>query len=195
MPSADFCTTVPAPHGASSPDEQPCRSPRVLRTHFHAYACRIYVMALRASIGLCRLWTAYPAMLPRIRFLFVRPALCLGLPSDSQSPAKPLPLASTSPCRVCGGLSPLSGCALPGAPQKSPHGRASGDGWAAGANWRKISLQSGREARDSWERAVGAKTAKPGAWPGFVGGSSHFLAGFPHAQSRAGRQGGAIGRI
>src|SRR5690606_29903040 len=43
-----------------------------------------------------------------IRFLFVRPAFCLGLPSDSQSPATPLPLANTSPCRVCRGLSPPS---------------------------------------------------------------------------------------
>jgi hypothetical protein len=34
-----------------------------------------------------------------IRFLFVRPAFCLGLPSDSQSPAIPLPSANTSPCR------------------------------------------------------------------------------------------------
>ncbi|SPA15072.1 hypothetical protein CBM2633_A50728 [Cupriavidus taiwanensis] len=53
-----------------------------------------------------------------IRFLFVRPALCLGLPSDPQSPGEPLPLANTSPCRVCRGLSPPSECALPGAPQK-----------------------------------------------------------------------------
>ena len=120
MPSADFCTVIPAPRGAGSPDGQPCRSPRVLRTHFHAYACRIYVMAFCASIGLRRFRTAYPAMPPRIRFLFVRPAICLGLPSDSQSPAKPLPLASTSPCRVCGGLSPLSERALPGAPKKNP---------------------------------------------------------------------------
>jgi len=119
MPSADFCTVIPAPRGAGSPDGQPCRSPRVLRTHFHAYACRIYVMAFCASIGLRRFRTAYPAMPPRIRFLFVRPAICLGLPSDSQSPAKPLPLASTSPCRVCGGLSPLSERALPGAPKKT----------------------------------------------------------------------------
>ena len=122
MPSADFCTVIPAPRGAGSPDGQPCRSPRVLRTHFHAYACRIYVMAFCASIGLRRFRTAYPAMPPRIRFLFVRPAICLGLPSDSQSPAKPLPLASTSPCRVCGGLSPLSERALPGAPKKNPQG-------------------------------------------------------------------------
>ena len=68
-----------------------------------------------------------------IRFLFVRPAFCLGLPSDSQSPATPLPLANTSPCRVCRGLSPPShlldhhsqaGCAnaqraMPGAHKKS----------------------------------------------------------------------------
>ncbi len=120
MPSADFCTVIPAPRGAGSPDGQPCRSPRVLRTHFHAYACRIYVMAFCASIGFRRFRTAYPAMPPRIRFLFVRPAICLGLPSDSQSPAKPLPLASTSPCRVCGGLPPLSERALPGAPKRSP---------------------------------------------------------------------------
>ena len=43
-----------------------------------------------------------------IRFLFVRPAFCLGLPSDSQLPATPLPLANTSPCRACRGLSPPS---------------------------------------------------------------------------------------
>ena len=69
-----------------------------------------------------------------IRFLFVRPAFCLGLPSDSQSPATPLPLANTSPCRVCRGLSPPShqrgyhsraGCAnaqraMPGAQAKKP---------------------------------------------------------------------------
>ena len=67
-----------------------------------------------------------------IRFLFVRPAFCLGLPSDSRSPATPLPLANTSPCRVCRGLSPPShqrghhsqaGCAcaqraMPGAREK-----------------------------------------------------------------------------
>lgn len=43
-----------------------------------------------------------------IRFLSVRPAFCLGTSSDSQSTATPLPLANTSPCRVCRGLSPPS---------------------------------------------------------------------------------------
>ena len=59
----------------------------------HAYACRIYAAAFRASFGLCRYWPAYPTASPRIRFLFVRPALCLRLPPDSQSPATPLPFS------------------------------------------------------------------------------------------------------
>ena len=62
---------------------QNTRSPRVLRTHFHAYACRIYVTAFRASFGLRRYSPSCPAVPPRIRFLFVRPALCLRLPPDS----------------------------------------------------------------------------------------------------------------
>ena len=62
----------------------------------------------------------HPNASPRIRFLFVRPALCLGLPPDLQSPATPLPSANTSPCRVCRGLSPPSRCALPGAQKKGP---------------------------------------------------------------------------
>ncbi|WP_216227841.1 hypothetical protein, partial [Polynucleobacter sp. UK-Gri1-W3] len=44
--------------------------------------------------------------------------LCLWLPSDLQSPTKPLPLANTSPYRVCRGLSPPSKCTLPGAPKE-----------------------------------------------------------------------------
>ena len=98
----------------------PCRSPRVLRTHLHAYACRIYAASFCASIGLCRNSPAHPNASPRIRFLFVRPAFCLGLPSDSQSPTTPLPSANTSPCRVCRGLSPPSKCALPGARIDTP---------------------------------------------------------------------------
>ena len=41
--------------------------------------------------GFNDIWPPYPAASPHIRFLFVRPALCLQLPSDSQSPATPLP--------------------------------------------------------------------------------------------------------
>ncbi|WP_214086614.1 hypothetical protein, partial [Photorhabdus heterorhabditis] len=42
------------------------------------------------------------------RFLFVRPAFCLRLPSDSPRGGHPCRSANTSPHRVCGGLSPLS---------------------------------------------------------------------------------------
>jgi hypothetical protein len=64
-----------------------------------------YTAVLRRNVP-CKYWAlAILATLPRcaasIRFLFVRPAFCLGLPSDSRSPATPLPLANTSPCRVC----------------------------------------------------------------------------------------------
>src|ERR1700730_5969973 len=51
MPSADFCTRIPTPLDVSS-TRHACRSPRVLHTHLHAYACRIYVAAFRTSIGL-----------------------------------------------------------------------------------------------------------------------------------------------
>ncbi|MDE3020387.1 MAG: hypothetical protein KGI54_00845, partial [Pseudomonadota bacterium] len=44
----------------------------------------------------------------------------IRLPSDSQSPAKPLPSANSSPCRASRGLPPPSECALPGAPKESP---------------------------------------------------------------------------
>jgi hypothetical protein len=78
-----------------------------------------YAALCRASTGLWPFMLPCPNASPRIRFLFVRPALCLGLPPDSQSPATPLPPANTSPCRACRGLSPPSECVLPGA-QKKP---------------------------------------------------------------------------
>jgi hypothetical protein len=51
MPSADFCHPFTPPlDGISS--SQSDRSPRVLRSHLHAYARRIYMQALRTGIGL-----------------------------------------------------------------------------------------------------------------------------------------------
>jgi hypothetical protein len=41
----------------------------------------------------------------------------LQIPPRGGHPCRP---ANTSPCRVCGGLSPPSRCALPGAPNKNP---------------------------------------------------------------------------
>ena len=47
-------------------------------------------------------------LLPYMRFLFVGPEFCLWLPSDSTSRWTPLPLANTSYCHPCSGLSPPS---------------------------------------------------------------------------------------
>jgi hypothetical protein len=97
---------------------QTVRPPRVLRTHFHAYACRIYVTAFRASTGLCENWPAHPAVKPlsascssgqRFAYSF------LQIPSRGGHACRS---ANTSPCRVCRGLTPPSECALPGAQRK-----------------------------------------------------------------------------
>ena len=42
MPSADFCTSIPTPRSLSSSLERTRRPPRVMRSHLHAYARRIY---------------------------------------------------------------------------------------------------------------------------------------------------------
>src|SRR5271157_1911669 len=100
------------------------RSPRVLRTHLHAYACRIYVTAFRARTGLCIYWPAHPAVPPlsascssgqRFAYSF------LQIPPHDGHPCRS---ANTSPCRVCRGLSPPSECALPGAPTQKGAWRA-----------------------------------------------------------------------
>src|ERR1039457_4108934 len=39
-------------------------SPRVSRTHLHAYACRIYAASFRAGTGLRRYWPSYPDASP-----------------------------------------------------------------------------------------------------------------------------------
>ena len=131
--SADFCRpsrhlTAPVAHGRLN------RSPRVIRATFLLMPVGSTSQRSVQVLGFEDIGLLTP-LHRLIRFLFVRPAFCLGLPSDSQSPATPLPLANTSPCRVCRGLSPPShqlghhsqaGCAcaqraMPGAPRKSPH--------------------------------------------------------------------------
>src|SRR5215472_3873871 len=68
--------------------KQTARSPRVLRTHLPAYACRIYAAVFHARIGLHRYWPAHPTAPPLS-------ASCssgqrLRLPSDSISRWTPL---------------------------------------------------------------------------------------------------------
>lgn len=65
-------------------------------------------MSFRTSIGLWPSLLPHPDRPPHFRFLFVRPAFCLQLPSAPPRGGHPCCSASTFPCRVCGGLSPHS---------------------------------------------------------------------------------------
>jgi hypothetical protein len=63
MASADLCERI---RGSFAPrsTRHACRSPRVLRTHLHAYARRIYDTVFRTCIGLCIFLPAHPTVLP-----------------------------------------------------------------------------------------------------------------------------------
>ena len=109
MASADFCHGIRTPLDALSHQRQHGRSPRVLRTHLHVYACRIYVTVY---------WPAHPTVPPlsascsssqRFAYSF------LQIPPRDRHPCCS---ANTSPCRVCRGLALPSKCALPGAPKE-----------------------------------------------------------------------------
>ena len=90
VPSADFCHRFAPPLDGTS-SRHGDRPPRVLRSHLPAYAGRIYMQPLRTGIGLRRYLPSSPDCMPHIRFLFVGPAFCLRLPSDSTSRWTPLP--------------------------------------------------------------------------------------------------------
>jgi len=103
---------------------QTARSPRVLRTHLPAYACRIYVAAFHARTGLCIYWPAYPAAPPLSASCSSGQRFACGFLRIPPHDGHPCRSANTSPCRVCRGLSPPSECALPGAPMKMPRLRS-----------------------------------------------------------------------
>ncbi len=98
--------------------KQTIRSPRVLRTYLHAYACRIYVTAFRARTGLCIYGPANPAVPPLSASCSSGQRFAFGFLQIPPRDGHPCRSANTSPCRVCRGLSPPSKCALPGAPMK-----------------------------------------------------------------------------
>jgi hypothetical protein len=116
--SADFCHGIRAPLNALSHSRRYGRSPRVLRTHLHAYACRIYVTAFRASTGLCVYGPAHPAVPPLSASCSSGQRFASGFLQIPPHGGHPCRSANTSPCRVCRGLAPPSKCALPGAPKK-----------------------------------------------------------------------------
>jgi len=94
------------------------RSPRVLRTLYHAYARRIYAIAFRTRIGLCIFLPAHPTMPPLSASCSSRQRFASGFLQIPSRPGHPCRAANTSPCRVCRGLPPPRACALPGAQRK-----------------------------------------------------------------------------
>src|ERR1700722_4500560 len=117
--SADFCNRIREPLDPRSLAARLQISPGIAHP-----PSRLCASDIRHRVPYMHWASHFLACLPRgaasIRFLFVAPALCFRLPSDSRSPEKPLPSANTCPCRPCRGLPPPSECALPGAHEKAP---------------------------------------------------------------------------
>ena len=91
------------------------RSPRVMHTHLHAYARRIYVHAFRTGIGLWISLPPHPTCTPLCDSCSSGQRFACGflqIPPHDGHPCRP---ASSSPCRACRELTPPSRCALPGA--------------------------------------------------------------------------------
>lgn len=71
----------------------PARPPRVSSYSFPSPICRIYTTGFgQYWTSLCLASSSVPQM-PSMRFLFVRPRVCLQFPSDSSSRRTPLPSA------------------------------------------------------------------------------------------------------
>jgi hypothetical protein len=81
MASADIRRPIPATFDAGS-TRQSNGLPRVRRVTFVPDTCRIYGCTLRVILGFGFLGPLARMQTPHMRFLFVRPALCLQLPSD-----------------------------------------------------------------------------------------------------------------
>jgi hypothetical protein len=79
--SAVIRRPIPTPYGAGS-TRQDDGLPRVRRVTFVPYTCRIYGCTLQVILGFGFLGPLARMQTPHMRFLFVRPALCLQLPSD-----------------------------------------------------------------------------------------------------------------
>jgi len=95
MPSLSL-SLVPSASGpwctASSTDatEYPADLPGYCAHTFTSYTCCIYSHAFRMTIGLCESYCFLAqAWLPPMRFVSLRPGLCLPLPSDPASKRQP----------------------------------------------------------------------------------------------------------
>ena len=76
--------------------------------HLHLIYLLHLHLEIRAVWDFVLSWKLVRFKVPLMQFLFVRPRLCLRLPSDSASRRTPLPSANSSYCQVCSGLSPPS---------------------------------------------------------------------------------------
>ena len=85
-----------------------CKTSSGKRYNFHLIYLLHLHLEIRAVLDfiLCRKLVRFK--MPYMQFLFVRPRLCRRLPSDPISRWTPLPLANSSYCQVCSGLSPPS---------------------------------------------------------------------------------------
>ena len=95
------------------------RPPQVSVTAFTSYICCTYTLKFGQYRTLFCLGNSSVSSMPFMQFLFVRPRLCFGLPSDSASRRTPLPSANSSYCHACSGLSPPC-CIACRAHHKSP---------------------------------------------------------------------------
>lgn len=68
-----------------------------LRTAFTLIPVEFTEVSSVRVLGLWRLLAPYPTHRPRIRFLFVRSALCYQLPSDPLLPRRPCRVATSYP--------------------------------------------------------------------------------------------------
>ena len=88
-----------------------CKTSSGKRYHLHLIYLLHLHLEIRAVLDFVLFGKLVRSKVPYMQFLFVRPRLCRGLPSDSTSRWTPLPLANSSYCQVCSGLSPPSSSA------------------------------------------------------------------------------------
>ena len=99
------------------------KPPLVNVISFTSYIRCIYTLKFGQYRTLFCLANSSVSSMPYMQFLFVRPRLCFGLPSDSASRRTPLPSANSSYCHACSGLSPPC-CIACRAHQKPRYGNA-----------------------------------------------------------------------
>ena len=108
MTSADFLQFVVTTEFFSA-----CKTSSGKNNHLHLIYLPYLHIEVRAVLGFVLCWKLVRFNMPYIRFLFVRPRLCLQLLSDSVSRRTPLSLANSSYCQVCSGLPPPSDLLMP----------------------------------------------------------------------------------